>query len=78
MTSRGERFSVHLANNGTTNIPLDHASCLLPSLRESLPKGEARARRRETADPEVKPSLTIGGVERHVLAIAAIHAQDCE
>ena len=78
MTSGGERFSVHLANNGTAKIPLDHASGLLPLLRESLPKDEARAMRRETAGPEVKPSFRIGGVERHVLAIAAIHAQDCE
>lgn len=78
MTSGGERFSVHPANNGPANIPLDHVSGLLPLFRESLRKGEARASRRETACPDVKPSLRIGGVERHVLAIAAIHAQDCE
>ena len=40
MTSGGKSLSVHLANNGTAKIPPDHASDLLPLLRQSFPKGK--------------------------------------
>lgn len=41
MTSGGKSLSVHLANNGTAKIPLDHTSDLLPFLQKSLPKSKA-------------------------------------
>lgn len=40
ISSAGKSLSIHLANNGTAKIPPDHASGVLPLLRQSVPNGK--------------------------------------
>lgn len=41
LTFGGKSLSIHLTNNGTAKFPSDHASDLLPVLRQSFPKAQA-------------------------------------